>query len=98
MAKRREDSHWLIFTDLTAGLLALFILAFVAMTTMKEKKAEALTRTEQEVVSCQEEMRRVAGNGDQLRSRRRELSNVVFHFREGRNKTFSGYKIGSVRR
>ena len=45
MAKRREESHWLVFTDLTAGLLALFILAFVAMTTMKEKKAEALTRT-----------------------------------------------------
>ena len=68
MAKRREDSHWLIFTDLTAGLLALFILAFVAMTTMKEKKAEALTRTEQEVVSCQEEMRRVAKERNALLS------------------------------
>ena len=68
MAKRREESHWLVFTDLTAGLLALFILAFVAMTTMKEKKAEALTRTEQEVVSCQEEMRRVAKERNALLS------------------------------
>ncbi|MCI5599870.1 MAG: OmpA family protein [Hallerella porci] len=66
--KRREENHWLIFTDLTAGLLALFILAFVAMTTMKEKKAEALTRTEQEVVSCQEEMRRVAKERNALLS------------------------------
>ncbi len=68
MAKRREESHWLVFTDLTAGLLALFILAFVAMTTMKEKKAEDLTRTEQEVVSCQEEMRRVAKERNALLS------------------------------
>lgn len=68
MAKRREESHWLVLTDLTAGLLALFILAFVAMTTMKEKKAEALTRTEQEVVSCQEEMRRVAKERNALLS------------------------------
>lgn len=68
MAKRREESHWLVFTDLTAGLLSLFILAFVAMTTMKEKKAEALTRTEQEVVSCQEEMRRVAKERNALLS------------------------------
>ncbi len=61
MAKRREESHWLVFTDLTAGLLSLFILAFVAMTTMKEKKAEALTRTE-------EEMRRVAKERNALLS------------------------------
>ncbi len=68
MAKRREESHWLVFTDLTAGLLSLFILAFVAMTTVKEKKVEALTRTEQEVVSCQEEMRRVAKERNALLS------------------------------
>lgn len=38
------------------------------MTTMKEKKAEALTRMEQEVVSCQEEMRRVAKERNALLS------------------------------
>lgn len=68
MAKRREESHWLVLTDLTAGLLSLFILAFVAMTTVKEKKSEDLTRTEQEVVSCQEEMRRVAKERNALLS------------------------------
>ena len=35
---------------------------------MKEKKPEALTRTEQEVVSCQEEMRRVAKERNALLS------------------------------
>lgn len=68
MARRREESHWLVLTDLTAGLLSLFILAFVAMTTVKEKKSEDLTRTEQEVVSCQEEMRRVAKERNALLS------------------------------
>ena len=44
-----------VFTDLTVGLLSLFILAFVAMATIKAQKAKDLTRTE-EFVSCQEEM------------------------------------------
>ncbi|MCK9182358.1 MAG: OmpA family protein [Fibrobacteraceae bacterium] len=68
MAKRSEERPWLVFTDLTAGLLSLFILAFVAMTTVKEKKVEALTRTEQEVVSCQEEMHRIAKERNALLS------------------------------
>ena len=61
MAKRREESHWLVFTDLTAGLLALFILAFVAMTTMKEKKAEALIRKKSHRSSPSSDMREVRG-------------------------------------
>lgn len=58
--KSEENASWFVFTDLTVGLLALFILAFVAMATLKEQKAEDLTRTEEEVLSCQEEMRKIA--------------------------------------
>lgn len=59
-SKSEENASWFVFTDLTIGLLALFILAFVAMATLKEQKAEDLTRTEEEVLSCQEEMRKIA--------------------------------------
>lgn len=59
-SKSEENTSWFVFTDLTIGLLALFILAFVAMATLKEQKAEDLTRTEEEVLSCQEEMRKLA--------------------------------------
>lgn len=58
--RNEENTSWFVFTDLTIGLLALFILAFVAMATLKEQKAEDLTRTEEEVLSCQEEMRKLA--------------------------------------
>lgn len=60
------SSHWHAFTDLTFALLSLFILAFVAMATLKEQKAEDLTRTEEEVLSCQEEMRRIAAERNAL--------------------------------
>lgn len=67
--KNREDnSSWHAFTDLTVALLSLFILAFVAMATLKEQKAEDLTRTEEEVLSCQEEMRRIASERNALLS------------------------------
>lgn len=74
MAPLRRNSEenggsWLVFTDLTVGLLSLFILAFVAMTSLKQQRDQELTRTEQEVVSCQEEVRRIAQQRNALLSR-----------------------------
>jgi len=73
MARKRKDqeegSSWLVFTDLTVGLLSLFILAFVAMTSLKQQRDQELTRTEKEVVSCQEEVRRIAKQRNALLSR-----------------------------
>ena len=66
---REENGSWHAFTDLTVALLSLFILAFVAMATLKEQKAEDLTRTEEEVLSCQEEMRRIATERNALLSK-----------------------------
>ena len=68
-SKNKEEGSWFVFTDLTIGLLSLFILAFVAMATLKAQKASDLTRTEKEVVSCQEEMRRIAKERNALLSR-----------------------------
>lgn len=62
------DSSWHAITDLTVALLSLFVLAFVAMATLKEQKAEDLTRTEEEVLSCQEEMRKLAAERNALLS------------------------------
>ena len=55
MRLRREEGSnpWMAYTDLGIALVSLFILAFVAMATLKEQKAEDLTRTEEEVLSCQ---------------------------------------------
>lgn len=73
MAKLRknqeEGGSWLVFTDLTVGLLSLFILAFVAMTSLKQQRDQELTRSEKEVVSCQEEVRRIAKQRNALLSR-----------------------------
>ncbi len=66
--KTEGESHWHALTDLTVALLSLFILAFVAMATLKEQKAEDLTRTEEEVLSCQEEMRKIASERNALLS------------------------------
>ena len=66
--KKNEDNSWHAFTDLTVALLSLFILAFVAMVSLKEEKAKDLTRTEEEVLSCQEEMRRIAAERNALLS------------------------------
>ena len=62
MRLRREEGSnpWMAYTDLGIALVSLFILAFVAMATLKEQKAEDLTRTEEEVLNCQEEMRKIA--------------------------------------
>lgn len=72
MASKRnnqeEGGSWLIFTDLTVGLLSLFILAFVAMTSLKQQRDQELTRTEKEVESCQEEVRRIAKQRNSLLS------------------------------
>ena len=68
---REENGSWHAFTDLTVALLSLFILAFVAMATLKEQKAEDLTRTEEEVLSCQEEMRRIATEPQRMPDRER---------------------------
>ncbi|MBR2210568.1 MAG: OmpA family protein [Fibrobacter sp.] len=70
MGFRREDNHnpWMAYTDLGVALVSLFILAFVAMATLKEQKAEDLTRTEEEVLSCQEEMRKIAAERNALLS------------------------------
>lgn len=66
--KTEGESPWHALTDLTVALLSLFILAFVAMATLKEQKAEDLTRTEEEVLSCQEEMRKLATERNALLS------------------------------
>lgn len=66
--KTEGESHWHALTDLTVALLSLFVLAFVAMATLKEQKAEDLTRTEEEVLSCQEEMRKLASERNALLS------------------------------
>lgn len=65
----QEGGSWMGFTDLTAGLLSLFILAFVAMTTLKSQKDEQLTRTEKEMESCQEQVKRIARERNALLSR-----------------------------
>lgn len=57
------------YTDLGVALVSLFILAFVAMATLKEQKAEDLTRTEEEVLSCQEQMRKIATERNALLSK-----------------------------
>lgn len=67
--KGTGDESSLVFTDLTIGLLSLFILAFVAMATIKAQKAKDLTRTEKEFVSCQEEMRTLAKERNALLSK-----------------------------
>lgn len=71
MRFRREENNnpWMAYTDLGVALVSLFILAFVAMATLKEQKAEDLTRTEEEVLSCQEEMRKIASERNALLSR-----------------------------
>ena len=68
MRFRREENNnpWMAYTDLGVALVSLFILAFVAMATLKEQKAEDLTRTEEEVLSCQEEMRKIASERNAL--------------------------------
>lgn len=67
--RRDENSNpWMAYTDLGVALVSLFILAFVAMATLKEQKAEDLTRTEEEVLSCQEEMRKIAAERNALLS------------------------------
>ncbi|HSQ43219.1 MAG TPA: OmpA family protein, partial [Fibrobacteraceae bacterium] len=50
-------------------LFSLFILAFVAMATLKTQKDQQLTRTEKEVVDCQEQVRRIAKERNALLSR-----------------------------
>lgn len=73
--KRDENSNpWMAYTDLGIALVSLFILAFVAMATLKEQKAEDLTRTEEEVLSCQEEMRKIAAERNALLSKSLQTS------------------------
>lgn len=73
--KRDENSNpWMAYTDLGVALVSLFILAFVAMATLKEQKAEDLTRTEEEVLSCQEEMRKIAAERNALLSKSLQTS------------------------
>ena len=72
---RDENSNpWMAYTDLGVALVSLFILAFVAMATLKEQKAEDLTRTEEEVLSCQEEMRKIAAERNALLSKSLQTS------------------------
>lgn len=63
-----EGGSWVGFTDLTVALLSLFILAFVAMATLRWQKDQQLTRTEKEVESCQEEVKRIAKERNALLS------------------------------
>ena len=76
MRLKREDNSnpWMAYTDLGVALVSLFILAFVAMATLKEQKAEDLTRTEEEVLSCQEEMRKIAAERNALLSKSLQTS------------------------
>lgn len=64
-----ESGSWMGFTDLTVGLLSLFILAFVAMATLKSEKDQQLTRTEKEMESCHEQVKRIARERNALLSR-----------------------------
>lgn len=68
LRREKNDNPWMAYTDLGVALVSLFILAFVAMATLKEQKAEDLTRTEEEVLSCQEEMRKIASERNALLS------------------------------
>ena len=73
--KKDENSNpWMAYTDLGVALVSLFILAFVAMATLKEQKAEDLTRTEEEVLSCQEQMRKIAAERNALLSKSLQTS------------------------
>lgn len=63
-----DGGSWLGFTDLTVGLLSLFILAFVAMATLKQQRDQDLTRSEKEVEDCQEQVRRIARERNALLS------------------------------
>lgn len=76
MRFRREENNnpWMAYTDLGVALVSLFILAFVAMATLKEQKAEDLTRTEEEVLTCQEEMRKIAAERNALLSKSLQTS------------------------
>ena len=76
MRLRRDENTnpWMAYTDLGIALVSLFILAFVAMATLKEQKAEDLTRTEEEVLSCQEEMRKIASERNALLSKSLQTS------------------------
>lgn len=72
--KGEDNNPWMAYTDLGIALVSLFILAFVAMATLKEQKAEDLTRTEEEVLSCQEEMRKIAAERNALLSKSLQTS------------------------
>ncbi|MCQ2091864.1 MAG: OmpA family protein [Fibrobacter sp.] len=72
--KDENSNPWMAYTDLGIALVSLFILAFVAMATLKEQKAEDLTRTEEEVLSCQEEMRKIAAERNALLSKSLQTS------------------------
>ena len=76
MRRNREENSnpWMAYTDLGVALVSLFILAFVAMATLKEQKAEDLTRTEEEVLTCQEEMRKIAAERNALLSKSLQTS------------------------
>ena len=76
MSRNREENSnpWMAYTDLGVALVSLFILAFVAMATLKEQKAEDLTRTEEEVLTCQEEMRKIAAERNALLSKSLQTS------------------------
>ena len=76
MRLRREEGSnpWMAYTDLGIALVSLFILAFVAMATLKEQKAEDLTRTEEEVLNCQEEMRKIATERNALLAKSLQIS------------------------
>jgi len=64
-----EGGSWMGFTDLTVSLFSLFVLAFVAMATLKTQKDQQLTRTENEVLSCQEQVKKIARERNALLSR-----------------------------
>ena len=76
MRFKQDDNRnpWMAYTDLGVALVSLFILAFVAMATLKEQKAEDLTRTEEEVLSCQEQMRKIAAERNALLSKSLQTS------------------------
>lgn len=72
--KDENNNPWMAYTDLGVALVSLFILAFVAMATLKEQKAEDLTRTEEEVLTCQEQMRKIAAERNALLSKSLQTS------------------------
>jgi len=64
-----SSGSWLVFTDLTVGLFTLFVLAFVALVTLKHQTDTEFTRTEKELTELQEAYRKAVTERNALLAR-----------------------------